>query len=113
MLRVFRGRATDWAADHRQRVRRADGGQAWRRVSTADGLAHPRGAGGAGRMSDEVEAIFTRARLPLRADELQRLQRNYPIVQGWLVELRLADARNTEPAVVFEAQQVRRARPAN
>jgi hypothetical protein len=64
-------------------------------------------------MNDDVEAIFSRARMPLSAEELQRLQRNYPIVEGWLAELRLADARNTEPAVVFEAQRIRRARPAD
>lgn len=64
-------------------------------------------------MSDDVEAIFSHARMPLSAEELLRLQRNYPIVQGWLAELRLAEARNTEPAVLFEAPRVRRARPAD
>ena len=64
-------------------------------------------------MNDDVEAIFSHARMPLSAEELQRLQRNYPIVEGWLAELRLVDTRNTEPAVLFEAQRIRRARPAD
>jgi hypothetical protein len=62
-------------------------------------------------MNDDVEAIFAHARMPLSAEELQRLQRNYPIVQEWLAELRLADARNAEQAVVFEAKRITRARP--
>jgi hypothetical protein len=64
-------------------------------------------------MSDDVEAIYSHAGMPLSAEELQRLQRNYPIVQGWLAELRLAEAQNNEPAVRFEAQLVMRARPAD
>jgi len=54
-------------------------------------------------MSDALEGILARAQLPLTPEELDRLQRHWPVVQEWLAELELPEARYAEPATIFSA----------
>jgi hypothetical protein len=51
--------------------------------------------------NDSIDAALARAKLPVTPEEHERLQRNYPVVQSWSEQLRLPEARNAEPAVVF------------
>jgi hypothetical protein len=48
-----------------------------------------------------VDGVLTRARLPVTADEYERLLQNYPYVQSQLAELRLPEARYREPADIY------------
>ena len=50
-----------------------------------------------------VESILARTGLPVSEDEQERLVRFYPIVQDWMAQLRAAEARYADPALVYPA----------
>lgn len=53
---------------------------------------------------EEVDAILRRAELPIpQQDEYERMVRNYAYERELLAQLRLAEARYAEPAMVFRA----------
>lgn len=55
-------------------------------------------------MSDDVVSdMLARAQLPLTPEELERLQRNHPVVEEWRAALRFEAARYSEPAAIFPA----------
>jgi hypothetical protein len=54
-------------------------------------------------MTDEVDAALERLTLPLDSEDRAFLKVAYPVVQSWLEQLRLADARYAEPAITFRA----------
>jgi len=54
-------------------------------------------------MSDTLEAILARANLPMTPEEVERLRRNWPLIESWLAELHLPEAQSAEPAMVFPA----------
>jgi hypothetical protein len=58
-------------------------------------------------MSDTLETLLARARLPLTPEEVERLQRNWPVIQSWLADIRLPEARYAEPAAIYPAKRSR------
>jgi hypothetical protein len=54
-------------------------------------------------MSETLSVLLERAGLPLTPEEYARLERNLPVLHGWLDELRIEAARYAEPATVFRA----------
>ena len=54
-------------------------------------------------MSDKLDAILARANLPMTTEEVERLRRNWPLIESWLAELHIPEAQNAEPAMVFPA----------
>ena len=56
-------------------------------------------------MSDTLETRLVRAKLPLTPEEVERLQRNWPVIQSWLEDIRLPEARYAEPAAIYPAQR--------
>ena len=54
-------------------------------------------------MSDVVQQALERAKLQARTEEVERLQRNYPVIAGWIEQLRLEEARYAEPAMLYRA----------
>lgn len=52
-------------------------------------------------MSDTVQNMLERAKLPVTSEELERLQRNYSVVEGWLEDCRFDEARASEPAAIY------------
>jgi hypothetical protein len=51
----------------------------------------------------EVDLVLKRAGLAVSDEERERLIRLYPTVQGWGDQLRLAETRYAEPALIYEA----------
>ena len=54
-------------------------------------------------MNDDVQERLARAKLPATPEEVERLQRNYPVIENWLAQLRLEEVRYAEPAMVYRA----------
>ncbi len=52
-------------------------------------------------MTDRVEEMLARASLPVSEEEMDRLRRNYPIVEGWLEQLRAVPLRDAEPDMLY------------
>ena len=50
---------------------------------------------------EQVEASLRRANLSLSDDERERLVRIYALVQREMADVRISDARNAEPAVIY------------
>jgi hypothetical protein len=48
-----------------------------------------------------VDAVLTARRLPVSADEYERLLRNYPSLVELVAELRAPEMRYLEPAVIY------------
>lgn len=54
-------------------------------------------------MSETLTVLLKRANLPLTPDEYDRMDRNLPILHGWVDALQIEAARYVEPATVFRA----------
>jgi hypothetical protein len=54
-------------------------------------------------MTDPFTAMLAHAGLSLSAEDRERLERNYPVIQRWLSELRIPEARYAEPAAIYPA----------
>jgi hypothetical protein len=55
----------------------------------------------ADQIKQAVDAVLTAARLPVSADEYERLVQNYPYHQSQLAQLRFPEARYLEPADIY------------
>jgi hypothetical protein len=51
----------------------------------------------------EVDLVLRRAGLSVSDEERERLIRLYPTIQGWGEQLRLAETRYAEPALIYQA----------
>ena len=56
-------------------------------------------------MSDTLETLLACAKLPLTPEEVERLQRNWPVIESWLADIRFPEARYAEPAMIYPAQR--------
>jgi hypothetical protein len=52
---------------------------------------------------DTFDALLARAQLPMTDDEYQALLAMYSVIEEQVAELRLAEARYEEPAVIYPA----------
>jgi hypothetical protein len=50
-----------------------------------------------------VDAVLARKGLPVSAAERERLIRFYPLVRGWMEQLRTVEARYAEPVLIYPA----------
>jgi hypothetical protein len=55
----------------------------------------------ADQIKQAVDAVLTVARLPVSADEYERLLQNYPYYQSQLAQLRFPEARYLAPADIY------------
>jgi hypothetical protein len=53
---------------------------------------------------EAVDTMLGLARLPMAADEYERLLRIYPLLREQAAALRFAEARDAEPAVIYHAR---------
>jgi hypothetical protein len=53
------------------------------------------------QIKQAVDAVLTAARLPVSADEYERLLLNYAYYQSQIAELRFPEARYLEPADIY------------
>jgi hypothetical protein len=51
----------------------------------------------------QVDAALARAGLPVSARERERLIRIYPLLAEWTAEVRIAETRYAEPALIYPA----------
>ena len=50
-----------------------------------------------------VDSILARTGLPVSAAERERLIRFYPLVRDWMERLRMVEARDAEPVLIYPA----------
>jgi hypothetical protein len=53
---------------------------------------------------DAVDTLFGLARMPMQADEYERMQRLHPVIREHLASLRIPETRYLEPAMLFHAR---------
>ncbi len=53
---------------------------------------------------DQVDALLALAGVRVEQEEYDRLVRLFPIIQAQLAELRIPEARDAEPAVIYPAR---------
>ena len=50
-----------------------------------------------------VDSILARTGIPVSEAERERLIRFYPLVRDWMEQLRLVEARDAEPVLIYPA----------
>jgi hypothetical protein len=50
-----------------------------------------------------VDAILERTGIPVSDAERERLIRFYPLVRGWMEQLRMVEARDADPVLIYPA----------
>jgi len=52
-------------------------------------------------MTHGVDEMLARAGLPVSEEQMERLRRNYPIIEGWLEQLRGVPLHDAEPDMLY------------